>query len=206
MSVFQERAQTRCAIYARVSTSDKGQSTEMQVKDLTAYATAHGFEIYRIYEDEGYSGSTSNRPMLKELMRDVREGKITHVLCWRLDRWFRSLAEVVNTLKELDERKVAFISLKDGINMESSTGRLLAGLLAVFGQFELEVIRERVRSGLENARRKGRVGGRRQRIDIEKVMQLRRDGLSLSQIAIQVGATRSGVSKTVQKSQKKAAI
>lgn len=146
----------KCAIYARVSTSDKGQSTEMQVNELTLYAQAQGIEVYRVYEDQGYSGSTSNRPMLKELMQDVRDGKVTHVLCWRLDRWFRSLAEVVNTLKELNERNIAFISLKDGINMESSTGRLLAGLLAVFGQFELEVIRERVRSGLENARRKGR--------------------------------------------------
>lgn len=197
--------EVKCAIYARISTSDKGQSTEMQIKDLTEFAAQKGFPICRVYEDKGYSGSSSNRPMLKALMQDVRDGKITHVLCWRLDRWFRSLKEVVNTLNEMNEYGVTFISLKDGIDMGSSTGRLMAGLLAVFAQFELEVIRERVRSGLENARRNGRVGGRRQRIDQEKVMLLRLQGHSLSEIAEKVGATASAISKTLKKSQKVAA-
>lgn len=194
----------KCAIYARVSTTDKGQSTEMQIKELTDYAAAHGLEIYRIYEDSGYSGSSSNRPMLKELMQDVADGKVTHVLCWRLDRWFRSLKEVVNTLNDLTERGVIFISLKDGINLESSTGRLMAGLMACFAQFELEVIRERVRSGLENAKRKGRVGGRRQSINTAQVVDLRNSGLTMQQIADQIGVTRSAVSKTLSKSQNKA--
>ena len=197
-------AEGRCAIYARVSTSDKGQSTQMQVHELRAYAEAHGLEIYRVYEDEGYSGSTSNRPMLKELIQDVRDGKVTHVLCWRLDRWFRSLKEVVNTLNDLTERGVVFVSLKDGINLESSTGRLMAGLMACFAQFELEVIRERVRSGLENAKRKGRIGGRKQRIDIEHVNSLRATGLTMQAIADEIGVTRSAVSKTLAKSQKRA--
>lgn len=192
----------QCAIYVRISTSDKGQSTEMQIRELTEFAKLKGFPIYRIYEDKGFSGSSSNRPKLKELMQDVRDGKVTHVLCWRLDRWFRSLKEVVNTLNELSERNVSFISLKDGIDQGSSTGRLMTGLMACFAQFELEVIRERVRSGLENARRNGRVGGRRRRIDYDKVLRLRKKGMSLSEIAVEVGATKSAVSKTLRKSQK----
>jgi site-specific DNA recombinase len=195
-----EKAQ--CAIYVRISTSDKGQSTEMQIRELTEFAKLKGFPIYRIYEDKGFSGSSSNRPKLKELMQDVRDGKVTHVLCWRLDRWFRSLKEVVNTLNELSERNVSFISLKDGIDQGSSTGRLMTGLMACFAQFELEVIRERVRSGLENARRNGRVGGRRRRIDYDKVLRLRKKGMSLSEIGVEVGATKSAVSKTLRKSQK----
>lgn len=189
----------RCAIYARISTADKQQSTLMQVQELMDYAQARGFEIYRVYEDKGYSGSTANRPMLKELMRDIREAKVTHVLCWRLDRWFRSLKEVVVTLNELAERNITFISLKDGIDQSSSAGRLMCGLLACFAQFEVEVIRERVRSGLENARRQGRVGGRRARIDGTKVLALRKQGLSLSQIAKLTGATSSAISKTLKK-------
>lgn len=194
--------QVQCAIYVRISTSDKGQSTEMQIRDLTEFAKAKGFPIYRIYEDKGFSGSSCNRPKLKELMQDVRDGKVTHVLCWRLDRWFRSLKEVVNTLNELSERNVSFISLKDGIDQGSSTGRLMTGLMACFAQFELEVIRERVRSGLENARRNGRIGGRRRRIDYDKVLRLRQLGMSLSEIAVRVGATKSAVSKTLRKSHK----
>ena len=194
----------QCAIYARISTSDKGQSTEMQVKDLVEYAALKGLPVYRIYEDKGYSGSSSNRPMLNDLLQDVRDGKVTHVLCWRLDRWFRSLKEVINTLAEMNERGVTFVSLKDGIDMGSSTGRLMAGLLAVFGQFELEVIRERVRSGLDNARRNGRIGGRRRRIDYAKVSELRKQGMSLSEIARQVGATSGAISKTLKKSRKAA--
>ena len=78
----------------------------------------------------------------------------------------------------------------------------MTGLMACFAQFELEVIRERVRSGLENARRNGRVGGRRRRIDYDKVLRLRKRGMSLSELAIEVGATKSAVSKTLRKSQK----
>jgi DNA invertase Pin-like site-specific DNA recombinase len=177
----------------------------MQIKDLVDHANANDLEIFRIYEDNGYSGSSSNRPMLKELLQDARDGKFTHVLCWRLDRWFRSLKEVVNTLNDLTERGVVFISLKDGINLESSTGRLMAGLMGCFAQFELEVIRERVRAGLENARRKGRIGGRRTRIDSALVLQLRQQGLTLQEIALRVGATRSAVSKTLKKCQIKTA-
>lgn len=136
-------------------------------------------------------------------MQDVREAKVTHVLCWRLDRWFRSLREAVVTLNELTERSVTFISLKDGIDLSSSTGRLMANLLACFAQFELEVIRDRVRSGLENARRKGRVGGRRPTIDVATVKALRDRGLSLSAIARRVGATKAGVSKTLKRASAK---
>lgn len=191
-----------CAIYARISTSDK-QSVEMQVKELTEYATARGFQIFRVYEDKGYSGTNGNRPMLKQLMQDVQEAKVNCVLCWRLDRWFRSLKEVVVTLNDLTERQVAFISLKDGLDLSSSTGRLMANLLACFAQFEVEVIRERVRSGLANARKQGRVGGRRPTIDKATVVKLRTQGKSLSEIAKAVGATKAGVSKTLKKARAK---
>jgi DNA invertase Pin-like site-specific DNA recombinase len=193
----------KVAIYARVSTADKQQSTEMQINELTQYATARGFKVYKVYEDTGYSGTNGNRPMLRELMQDVREAKVTHVLCWRLDRWFRSLKEVVSTLSELNERGIVFISLKDGIDQSSSAGRLLTNLLACFGQFEVEVIRERVKAGLANARSKGRIGGRRPTIDSAEVIRLRREGLSLNQIAKRVGATKSGVSKTLKKANQK---
>ena len=189
----------QCAIYVRISTADKHQSTEMQIKELTDFATTRGFCIYGVYEDKGYSGSNSNRPMLKQLMQDVREGKVTHVLCWRLDRWFRSLKEVVNTLNELTELGIVFISLKDGIDLSSSTGRLMANVLACFAQFELEAIRERVVSGLENARRHGRVGGRKQTIDINMVVTLRSSGMTMIQIANAMGISKAGVSKTLRK-------
>lgn len=193
----------KAALYVRVSTADR-QDVGMQVRELSDYAAARALPLYKIYEDAGYSGSNGNRPMLKALMRDIQEGKVTHVLCWRLDRWFRSLKEVVTTLNELTERNVTFISLKDGIDLSNSTGRLMANLLACFAQFELEVIRERVRSGLENARSKGRIGGRRPTIDVDRVLRLRSSGHSLRQIAEAIGATKSGVSKTLRKQRFKA--
>lgn len=173
----------------------------MQILDLKEYAHSMGYQIYRIYEDKGYSGSNTKRPMLTELFSDIESGKISHVLCWRLDRWFRSLKDVVNTLSYLTSKGVIFISLKDGIDLGSSTGRLMANLLACFAQFELEVIRERVKSGLENARRKGRIGGRRRRIDYDKVLLLKSQGLTLNQIAKIVKATPGAISKTLKKSQ-----
>lgn len=110
------------AIYTRVSTADKGQSTEMQVQDLLQFAHSKGLAVTKIYEDKGYSGSSSSRPQLNQLLEDVRAGNVSHILVWRLDRWFRSLKEIVLTLGELNERGIVFISLKDGIDMSTSTG------------------------------------------------------------------------------------
>lgn len=186
----------RVAIYLRVSTLD--QSTELQRHEITAYVHARSWDIFHIYEDKE-SGTTQKRPALQSMLSAVRARKVDTVICWKLDRLFRSMRDLVTTLHEFQDLGVTFISIKDQIDQTTSTGRLLTHLLGAFAEFEANLIRERVRAGLANAKRKGVKLGRPKTIDIDRVIELRRAGKSLSKIAEIMGVTKSGVSKTLSK-------
>ena len=99
-------------LYVRVSTQD--QSCELQKRELTQFAAARNWTVVRVYEDQA-TGTNANRPQLKELLRDARERKVDGILLWKLDRFFRSLKDLVVTLQELSDLGVQFISLKDNI-------------------------------------------------------------------------------------------
>lgn len=146
-------SQLRVGIYVRVSTQD--QSCELQKNELTRYVESRGWETHKIYEDHGHTGTNGNRPMLKALLKDARERNFDVLICWKLDRLFRSLKDLIGTLHELTELKVDFISLKDNIDLTTSSGRLMMHLLGAFAEFEASLIRERVRAGINNARAKG---------------------------------------------------
>lgn len=186
----------RVAIYLRVSTLD--QSTELQRHEITTYINSRGWKAFQYYEDKD-SGLKSSRPALNELLRDVRSRKVDIVVCWKLDRLFRSLKNLISTLQEFNELNVSFIALRDQIDMTTATGRLTMHLLGAFAEFEATLIRERVMAGLQNARRKGVKLGRPKLIDSKRVIELRRLGYSLSAISRELGVTKSGVSKTLSK-------
>lgn len=188
----------KVAIYARVSTSD--QNADMQLAELRQYVAARGWQIAGEYVDEGFSGTTNNRPMLKALLADVRMRKVDTVICWKLDRLFRSIKHTVLTLNEFQDLGVAFISLRDQIDMTTAAGRLMMHMVSAFSEFEASLIRERVKAGLANRKAKGLRLGREPRIDQGKVISLRKQGMSLSQIAKEIGSTPSGISKTLKKS------
>lgn len=186
----------RVAIYMRVSTQE--QSTELQAREISAYARARGWENVTIYEDQG-TGTNANRPQLKLLLNNARQRKVDLVICWKLDRFFRSLKDLVVTLQEFTELGIDFISIKDNIDLTTSSGRLMMHLLGAFAEFEASLIRERVRAGLSNAKAKGKRLGRPSVIDGAKVVQLKAEGRSLSEIAGILGVTKGGVSKTLKK-------
>ena len=186
----------RVAIYLRVSTVD--QSTEIQQNEITAFVESRGWQIHKTYEDKE-SGTKANRPALRELLQAVRQRHVDVVVCWKLDRLFRSLKDLVTTLQEFSELGVTFVALRDQIDMTTSSGRLMTHLLGAFAEFEASLIRERVRAGIANAKRKGVRLGRPRSIDTEKVIELRQQGLSLSKIAATMGTTKSGVSKVLSK-------
>jgi DNA invertase Pin-like site-specific DNA recombinase len=186
----------RIGIYLRVSTQD--QSTELQLKEIQAYLVARGWTDARIYEDKA-TGTNANRPMLKALLYDARERKLDTVVCWKLDRFARSLKDLVTMLQELNELGIEFISLKDQLDFSTSTGKLMANIIGAFAQFEADIIKERVRAGIANAKAKGRRLGRPTRISREQVLEMRSRGRSLNQIAKQLGCTKGGVSKILSK-------
>lgn len=167
----------------------------MQVRELTEYCQRRGWAITKIYEDRS-SGSDPNRKMLLEMMNDCKRRKLDVVLCWKLDRVFRSLRGMVQVLAELQELGTEFVSLTDNLNLETSQGRLMAHLISAFSEFEVELIRSRVRSGLMAARARGVVLGRRPTVTAEieqQVVTLRRQNLSIRSIEREI---KKKISKT----------
>jgi DNA invertase Pin-like site-specific DNA recombinase len=185
----------RVAIYLRVSTED--QSCEMQRRDLEAFSKARGWQITRIYQDKA-TGLNGNRAEFRLLMSDAKQRAFDVLICWKMDRLFRSLKGMVGTLQELSDLNIEFISLKDNIDLTTASGRLMAHILASFAEFEASLIRERVIAGLNNAKANGKKLGRPKVIDADQVIRLRSEGLSLSQIAKRIGVTKSAVSKTLK--------
>ena len=186
----------RIGVYLRVSTHD--QSTELQLKEIQAYLVARGWTDAKIYEDTA-TGTNANRPMLKALLNDARARKLDTCIVWKLDRFARSLKDLITMLQELNELGVEFVSLKDQIDMTTSAGRLMFNIIGSFAQFEADIIRERVRAGIANARAKGKHLGRKPTLDVERIKSMRRQGKSLKQIADSLGCTKGGVSKVLSK-------
>lgn len=187
----------RVGIYLRVSTT--GQSTDLQRDEILSFLKARGLTSLFVYEDT-QTGTTAMRPALRTLMKDVRARKLDIVVCWKMDRLFRSLKDLLTTLNEFSDLKIEFVSLKDNIDMTTASGRLLTHLLGAFSEFEANLIKERVHAGLENAKRKGIKLGRPKSIILDKVIKLREEGLSLSGIAKILGVSKSGVSKVLKQS------
>lgn len=191
----------RAALYARVSQPDKAQDPDLQLRDLRTYVTARKWKIAREYVDHGVSGARDGRPALDALLADCRKRKVDVIVVWRLDRFGRSLKHLVNTLDELRALGIAFCSYHENLDFTTATGQLMFHLLAAFAQFERELIRERVKAGLANARAKGKVLGRPRRIfHRDQVMDLRKQGLSFAAIARRLGASKSLIYSTYQSS------
>src|SRR5579864_2155409 len=150
----------KAAIYARVSTQD--QNCEMQLKELREYCQRRGWEITSEYVDNGWSGVKARRPELDRLMADARQRRCDVVLVWKLDRWGRSLAHLVQTVQELSGLGVRFVAVTQNIDTDENNprARLLMHLMAAFAEFERDLIRERVKAGVLNARAKGKQLGR----------------------------------------------
>jgi putative DNA-invertase from lambdoid prophage Rac len=149
---------TRAAIYARASTSD--QTCENQLLELRRYSEARHWQPIE-YVDTGVSGAKDRRPALDQLMTDAKRRKLDVVVCWKLDRFGRSLAHLINAIQTLTDSGVGFTSIGEGIDTRSATGRLMLGILGSFAEFERERIRERIHSGIARARREGKRLGRR---------------------------------------------
>jgi putative DNA-invertase from lambdoid prophage Rac len=172
------------AIYARVSTNNKGQDVDMQLIDMRKSIESKGWGLFKEYVDRGVSGSKSSRPQLDKLMRDASEKKFDAVLVWKLDRFGRSVRHLVNAIAELESFGVAFISLKDSIDLTTAQGRLMFQIIAAMAEFERELIRERVKAGMANARTKGKQIGRPSLgINRDEVVALKASGKSWAEVS-----------------------
>jgi DNA invertase Pin-like site-specific DNA recombinase len=175
----QDRPIRRVALYARVSTLHGQQDPEMQLSELREYVTRRGLSIHEEYVDQGVSGSKESRPALNRLMTDAQKCRFDAVLVWKIDRFGRSLKHLVNSLADLSVYGIAFISLRDNLDLSTPSGRLMFQIIGAMAEFERALIQERVRAGLRNAKAKGkRIGRPRLEVDSSKVLELRAQGLS----------------------------
>jgi DNA invertase Pin-like site-specific DNA recombinase len=162
------------ALYARVSTSNGHQDPEIQLAELREYADRRGWKIVGEYTDQGVSGSKESRPELNRLMTDAHQRRFDAVLVWKIDRFGRSLKHLVNALADLGAYGVAFISLRDNLDLSTPSGRLMFQIIGAMAEFERALIQERVKAGLRNARAKGkRLGRPRRVVDSSRVSNLR---------------------------------
>jgi DNA invertase Pin-like site-specific DNA recombinase len=150
--------QVRVALYIRVSMLN-GQHPEMQLRELREYASRRGWEIVGEFIDR-MSGSKDSRPELDRMLAACRKRQMDAIVVYRYDRFARSLRQLVNALCECDALGIQFISLHEGVDTSTANGRLVFGIFASIAEFERELIRERVRSGLRNAQAKGKRLGR----------------------------------------------
>lgn len=180
----------KVGIYARVSTHDQ-QTLKLQLEAMRKYAKSRKWAVTLEVKDVG-SGA-SERPKRDELLAAARRREIDGILVWKLDRWGRSLPDLVLTLRELNEVGVAFVSLTEALDLSTPSGRAMVGLLSVFAEFERDLLRERVKAGIAQARSEGRVLGRppSAALKSKEMKNLLRQGLSKSEIArrLQVGRT-----------------
>jgi DNA invertase Pin-like site-specific DNA recombinase len=188
----------KTALYARVSTADKGQDPEMQLRELREYCERRGWTVSSEYVDVGVSGAKDSRPQLNKLMADAKQRRFDAVLVWKLDRFGRSLKHLVSALGEFEALGVAFVSLRDAFDLTTPAGRLMFNMVASFAEFERDLIRERVKAGIANRRAKGfRVGRKPVSLDPAKLKTLRSEGRTIREIADALGVSRSLVHKTL---------
>jgi DNA invertase Pin-like site-specific DNA recombinase len=170
------------ALYIRVST--KEQNTDSQLVPLQAYAQLRGFDETLVYIDEGISGAKDRRPYLNELMKDARLRRFDTLIGARFDRFARSTQHLLSALEEFRALGIDFISLGESIDTTTPMGTMVFTIVAAFAQFERSIIQERIRAGLELAKRKGKQLGRPKQIfDRDKVIELADQGLSARRIA-----------------------
>src|SRR5437870_466429 len=182
----------RAGLYARVSTNDQ-QTLPMQSRAMREYAARRGWTITAQVREVG-SGA-AKREAREKLLEAARRREIDVVLVWRLDRWGRSVTDLLATLQELEHLGVGFVSLTEALDLTTTAGRAMAGLLAVFAEFEREILRERVRAGLAQARQNGQRLGRpvTAALHADQVQKLYRAGVSKAEIARRLKIGRTSV-------------
>ena len=192
----------KVAIYCRVSTED--QSIDHQLNSLLDYAKAREFEVNSQFQycDVGISGSKENRPQLDRLMDDARKRKFDIVLVWKFDRFARSSKQLALALDEFRSLGIEFISFTENIDTSSPLGQAMFTMISAMAQLERDLIVERIKSGMDNAKKNGKKLGRPsvsiQDDEKELILADHQAGLSIRKIATKHNRNRSFVHRIVK--------
>jgi DNA invertase Pin-like site-specific DNA recombinase len=167
----------------------------MQLTELRSYVKRSKWGIYKEFIDHGYSGISVKRPAFAGMMAAAQKKEFDILLVWKLDRLSRSLKDLITTLDELSSLGIDFISYDNQMDTSTPSGKLLFSLIGAMAEFEREIIRERVKAGLENARRKGKTLGRPKMPGKlrQKAIDLHKSGISNRKIGKKLGIAESTV-------------
>jgi DNA invertase Pin-like site-specific DNA recombinase len=187
----------KIALYARVST--EGQDPEVQLAALRAHATQRAWEIVEEFVDHGFSGAKERRPALDRLMKAMWTGQFQAVLVWRFDRFARSVKHLIAALEQFRALNINFISLQEQFDTSTPIGHAMFTIIGAMAQLERDIIRERVKAGVAQARAKGvRLGRPTVRIDRAELALLQGQGLSFPEIARRLRCSRSTVKRRLR--------
>jgi DNA invertase Pin-like site-specific DNA recombinase len=178
----------KTALYARVSTLDKGQDPTMQLRELREYCERRGWTVTGEYVDIGVSGSKDSRPELNRLMTDAHRRNFDAVLVWRFDRFARSVSHLLRALETFKSQGIEFIPYSEQMDTSTPTGKMIFTVLGAVAELERSLIIERVKAGVRNARAKGtRLGRPTVSVDRARIASMRSGGASWRNISAELG-------------------
>ena len=194
---------TKVALYCRVSTSTKDQTTENQLRELTSYCDRMGYEVVKVYEDE-VSGSKTRekRPAYNQMCKDAFLKKFDAIIGWDVSRFGRSMKEFVSFLADMDDKGIGVIAVKNGLDTVSSSGRMMMKLIGVLEEWNREMLIERTNAGLARTVANGTKLGRKKTVTDKitaQIIELRTEKKSIRAIASEVGVSTATVQRELKR-------
>ena len=193
----------KVALYCRVSSSTKDQTTENQLRELTAYCDRMEYEVTKIYEDQISGAKTrEKRPAYNQLCKDAFLKKFDLVIAWDVSRFGRSLKEFVSFLGDMDDRGIGVVAVKNGLDTSSSTGKMMMKMIGVMEEWNREMLVERTKSGLARTVANGTKLGRKTITNPKmtaQIISLRNENKSIRAIATMVGVSTATIQRELRK-------
>ncbi|OQW52470.1 MAG: hypothetical protein A4S09_17540 [Proteobacteria bacterium SG_bin7] len=173
----------KVCLYARVSTDQQSTGLEAQVRALKEYCTRNEINDYEIFADEGISGTKSSRPALDRMMTAVKNNEASTVVVYSFSRFARSVTHMLSGLEVMKTHDTSFVSLTEKVDTQSPIGKAMFVIISAIAQLERDLISERVKNGLANAKAKGKLIGRKRLRDSDLIRKLLKAGMTFRQVA-----------------------
>lgn len=188
------------ALYCRVSTAIQNKGLESQERALREYCEKNSICKFRVFTDKNVSGAKSSRPALDQMMKEIEDGQVSTVIVFSFSRFARSTRHLLDALEYFRSKEVEFVSISEQIDTTTSLGRLVFTFISALAQFERELVSERVKNGLQNAKSKGKKLGSPKRRPSKAIQELHLAGMPYRKIAAILGISHSTVAREVHES------